>query len=133
MKREEIIPKVKSFIHSGEEIKGIFQAQKTPTFIWHLLLGPFAFLSMKFFIITVTDRKIYFHKLRLSGREFDNTFYYEYHTIKQFKYRKGILQHTLFFILKSNEKIKLKAQAKGVKGALVINDGVLQFLESVIK
>ena len=133
MTRAQIIHKVESLLPPQEKIVGIFQAQKDGPFWHHLLLGPFASFLMEFYIICVTDKKLYFHRQKLSGKDFKNT---QCHDFKQFSnilFKKGILQNKLNLGWVNGKTIKLKIPARGVKSLLLLEQNTLNFLKSNIK
>lgn len=132
MRKDKMLEKVKSHLIGGENLIGSFIGRIEPKFIWYFLFGPIVAVKMKHFVVAVSDKKIYFHKLGFWGG-FDSTEEYEYNRFTGFSYKKGILTHTLYLKLKNDENIKLKAQAKGTKNVLIIDDYVLKYIEDKTK
>ena len=131
MHKDESLILLKNNFSNGEELIGSFMA-KRPFKIWlFFLIGPLAVLSMKWYLIAVTNKGMHFQSLNLIGK-FSQHDFFDYNEIDSFSIGRGILQITMKYMFTSGRKLKIKAQKKGREN-YKINDITLDFLKNNIQ
>ena len=65
MSLKTVVEKAQRDVKPGEEIKGAFIANCMPAIIWYFIIGPLAAIMMRQYIVTLTDRRIYFTSLNM--------------------------------------------------------------------
>jgi len=132
MHKDESLILLKNNFSNGEELIGFFMAQR-PFKIWlFFLIGPLAALSMKSYIIAVTNKGMHFQALNLIGK-FSQHDFFDYNEIDSFSIGRGILQIPMKYMFTSGRKLKIKAQKKGRESVAKINDETLDFLKKNIQ
>lgn len=108
MSRKDTLATIRQQIPENEEYHGAFSGTAQPAFAWHFLLGNFAPLLTKTYIIYITDKKLYFSKLNLLGHleVVDGFTDFE---IRQLHIKKNLLAgYTFTFEFNNGRKLKLK-------------------------
>ena len=107
-----------------ESVHGI-----TPATGWFLLLGPLAAFMMKYYLLTVTDKAIYFHRMNMASKIVQSD-RFSYAEMKGSKLSSGILNHELKFKFKNGRTLLVRCPRKALsKKVTVLSEKTLDFLE----
>ena len=132
MDKSKALVHVKENLTEADSLLGLFQATK-PFKIWlFLILGPLAVLSVRTYIIAVSEQGIYFHRLNLMGKFTDFDFF-TYNEINQVKFGKGWLQCPAAFLFFNDRRLYVKAQLKGVKKVAKLSGDLQRIIEQKIR
>lgn len=118
-------------LQDGDDLIGFFQAVRPPYLWLVLLIGPLFVLSMRIYVLAVTERGIAFHRLSMIGK-FKGYDFFEYSEIESVKIGKGILQRPMKFKFKNGRKLTVKAQLKGVEKVAKLSPEVQRHIEQNI-
>ena len=132
MRKEKAQIYIESTLQNGDSLIGFFQATALPKIWFFFLIGPFAFLGMKFYFLAVTQRGVSFHRMNLLER-FKNNDFFEFSEIHSLSLGKGLLQKPMTFRFKNGGKLRVKAQLKGVEKVATITPEAQQYLEKNIR
>lgn len=104
-----------------------------PFKIWlFLLVGPLAAFGMKHYFVAVSERGIYFFRLKLWNKFLPADFF-AYEEIASVKIGKGMLQRPMKFTFNNGRKLSIKAQLKGVEKVAKLTEASQGYIESRIK
>ena len=116
----------------GEPLVGFFMAQRRPPIWLYLLIGPLAALSIRMYLVGVTDKRLHFHKLNLMGKvSAHDTF--TFGEIKSVKFGRGLLTVPMAYVFPRGRKLKLHAQKVGLERVAKIDEKTVTYISQNIK
>jgi hypothetical protein len=139
LSKEEITAEIKTVLFEDEKIEDIIEAEEVFP-LWVNVIPFAAFftsLFMKHYYVTVTDKKLYFHKIksaRFTG-VIESTFSHEYFEFSKFTYSgRGYLKYRFNFSIKNGKILRLDILASGAdeKIHFIIKRETIQFLKDNI-
>lgn len=132
--KNDIISKIHAIIHSNEQIIDIFEAEDILPF-WKEMIPLSTIFLIKYYYVTITDKKIYFHKKKssLTGK-IKSTSFYEYNAFSNFLYKCRLHEEELNFYLRNGKIIKLNSHQIGSINYdyFVIKEETIKFLKQKI-
>ncbi len=115
-------------ISKEEECIGQFAGWARPSFALRLFMGPLSSLMTKYYIVTVTNKKLYFSKKNIWSGKIDITDAFEYTEIEKATIKTGRFLSSLKFKFMNGNTIKLQAtyrkQKPENKGTKQIGTGI---------
>jgi hypothetical protein len=103
-----------------------------PLKIWLMFfIGPFVFLTMRYYFVAVTKNGIKLHRLNMFSK-FTNSEFYQYKEIESVKVGKGLIQRPIKFNFKNGRSLNLKAQIKGASRVAKMTEDAQKYIESNI-
>ena len=117
MKIEKMQAYVDSNLEEDDQLVGFFWGMQ-PMKLWlFAVVGPFAALSMKFYVVSVSQKGLHFHRVNVFEK-FADSIFFSYDEVETLNMKKGMLNTTLNLHFDNGRKIKLKVASKG-KGAIL--------------
>jgi hypothetical protein len=107
-------------------------AMKRPPFLLSVLFGAFSGILIKNYVITLTEKNIYFTSLGTLTNKPDVTDRFSHQEVIKFQAKKGFLQHTLHFRFANGNTLKLKAIFRKKPKEGLLNPESLQQFQSYI-
>ena len=119
----------------GEELVGVFQAQRGPSFWWFLICPPLYLLREKTYFCLATNRRLCFHKTssgmgftpRIHGQECES---YAYPDIVEAACWRpaGSIRHRLAFLLKSGERLVFQCPYRRKVAPGALDEGLVSYI-----
>ncbi len=131
MNKQQAEKHITENLEAGDQLIGFFFAIKPANFWLIFLLGPFFMLTMRQYYVAVTEQGVSFFKLDILGK-FQLHDFFSYSDIESVKIGRGLLQRPMIFTFKTNRKLKLKAQLKGVEKVATLKPEVQTYIEQNI-
>lgn len=119
-------------LSKNDKLIGFFIAQGPFPIWWFLLLGPLGALFLKTYYVAVVNNGINFYRLSLMGKFKDDGDFFTFDEIKSVKIKSGIMQKPMIFTFKNGEKVKIKAQLKGLDRVAKLTEETENFIEKNI-
>ena len=132
MNKEELQEYIEENLVEDDTLIGFYQAQVPMKFWLFFVVGPFAALSMKFYMVAVSEKGVYFHKLSLWGKIAQSDFF-AYNEIEGLQIGKGMLQRPMTFFFDNTRKLYLRGQLKGTSKVAKFEPQVQEYLEQHIE
>ncbi len=118
-------------LQPNDELIESFLAIKRPNMFYIVLFSWIAIFSLRYYVIAVSQRGIYFHKLNFFGR-FSSTELIEYQDIEHVTIGLGFVQKTFHVYFKNGRQLKLKAAFRGARRGLKITHKSIDFLSEKV-
>ena len=131
MKKNKAEKHIVENLTKGDDLVGLFLGTQPPKFWLFFVVGPLAVLSIKQYLVGVSKKGLYFHRLNLLGK-FSNCDFFEFGDVKSIKIGTGILQKPLSFQFNNGRKLKIKALIKGRKNVATLTENTQKHIESNI-
>jgi hypothetical protein len=119
---------IKSNLMAGDLLIGIFLAQSEFKKWLVFVLGPFALLTVKYYIVAVTERGINFYRLNRLKSTFIGNYFITFGEIENVKIGKGVLAKTMSFKFKNGKEMRIRAQVKGIERVAALTDTVEEYI-----
>jgi len=127
MKFQKMQEYVNVNLNESDKLIDLFWGMQ-PAKIWlFALVGPFAAFSMKFYVVAVSEKGLYFHHVNFFEK-FTDTAFFTYEEIENLSLKKGMLNTTVALRFDNGRKLKLKVAVKG-KGAELSENGQEHLLQ----
>ena len=130
MKYQKAKEHIDSFIQPDEMFHGWFIGQYYNLALI-FIIGPLAWLTLRFYYFAVTDKGIHIHRLGLSD-QFEYSDFFPYSSITSLSFKKGFLQKSVRFSFDTGRSLRVQAITKGVASVPKLTDEILKILESNI-
>ena len=117
MKLEKMKSYVNENLNEDDVLIGYFWSMEAIKIWLFMLIGPFAAFSMKFYVVAVSEKGLYFHRINFLEK-FADTDFFTYEEIETLALSKGMLNALLKFHFVNGRKLKLKSPLKG-KNAII--------------
>lgn len=127
MKIAKMVEMAKGNLGEGEEFKGMFLGASGNTTLMAMLFGALAAATIKQYVVSISDSKLYFNKLDFWGRP-DSCDSFANDEVDKVEYKKGLLNHNVNFYFKNGNSLKLRAQFNKKSRAPFLNQGIVDYL-----
>ncbi|NJD07285.1 MAG: hypothetical protein FIA97_12435 [Methylococcaceae bacterium] len=132
MDKEKAKEHISKYLEMNDSLIGFFFATQ-PFKMWlFFLIGPLAFLSMRYYFIAVSEQGLYFFRLNFWGKFLPADFF-AYNEIASVKIGKGFTQRPMKFTFENNRKLAIKAQLKGLEKVAKLTHETQSYLESHVQ
>jgi hypothetical protein len=120
-------------IRTDETYVGGFIARDHIRLRWYLLLGPFAALRMRQYQVVVTDRRVLFGRLSMTGA-LTGVDAFGFHELERIAFRKGKLAYRIAIGLRNGRALELAANHKGLVSmeAFLCDEATKQYLTDAV-
>ena len=122
-------------LEEREEYIGAFYGQTKIHIWWAFIIGPFSVFTMKKYQVVVTNRRILFGKLSLSGK-IANIDKFTFHEIESVSFNKGFLLNKISFKFKNSITLNLGLPKNSVGKAeegFLLDEKLQTYLSKAIK
>jgi hypothetical protein len=101
----------------------------SPATGWFLLLGPLAAFMMKYYLLTITEDAIYFHRLNITSKIVQSD-RFTYPELAGSKFETGFINNEFKFRFENGRKLLIRSPRKSLgKKASVLAESTVKFLK----